>query len=113
MDKLREQQLTQRTTRRPCEYNYTNADVNSKAYNPNTGYQFEYPVNWTGDPSTNKVIGLRRISYKPTSVNLAFNFHIQAVAAVPAVPAVVDPGDVTTPAVEAVPAVFVDIDNPI
>ena len=48
---------------------------------------------------------MRRISYKPTSVNLAFNFHIQAVAAVAAV---TDPstGDVTTP---AVPAVFVDV----
>ena len=105
MDRLRETQLTQRATRRPYEYNYTNADVNNNAYDPSRGYQFEYPVNWTGDPSTNKVIGLRRISYKPASVNLAFNFHIRAAAAVPAV---IDP-ETGTEISPAVPVVYVDI----
>ena len=76
MDRLKETQLTQRATRRPCEYNYTNADVHHPDVQPSDGYQFEYPVNWTGDPSTNKVIGLRRINYKATSVNLAFSIMI-------------------------------------
>ena len=102
MDTLREQQLTKRATRRPYEYNYTNADIHQTNVQPSNGYQFEYPVNWTGDPSTNKVIGLRRISYKPTSVNLAFTFHVKiadAIAAVPAVEEVTDPetGAVITP----------------
>ena len=77
MDKLREQQLTQRATRRPCEYNYTNADIHNPNVQPSDGYQFEYPVNWAGDPSTHKVIGLRRINYKATSVNIAFNFVVK------------------------------------
>ncbi|MBR4625540.1 MAG: hypothetical protein IKO56_08410 [Alphaproteobacteria bacterium] len=76
MDRLRETQLTQRATRRPCEYNYTNADIHSVNVQPGEGYQFEYPVNWAGDPSTNKVIGLRRISYKPTSVNIALEIKV-------------------------------------
>ena len=76
MDRLRETQLTQRATRRPCEYNYTNADIHSLDVQPSDGYQFEYPVNWAGDPSTNKVIGLRRISYKPASINLAFDIDV-------------------------------------
>lgn len=77
MDKLREQQLTQRATRRPCEYNYTNADIHNQNVQPSDGYQFEYPVNWAGDPSTHKVIGLRRINYRATSVNIAFNFVVK------------------------------------
>ena len=100
MDTLREQQLTRRATRRPYEYNYTNADIHQTNVQPSDGYQFEYPVNWTGDPSTNKVIGLRRISYKPTSVNLAFEFKVKLTDAVPAV---TDPstGTETSPAVPA------------
>ena len=77
MDRLKEQQLTQRATRRPCEYNYTNADIHNPNVQPSYGYQFEYPVNWAGDPSTHKVIGLRRINYRATSVNIAFNFVVQ------------------------------------
>ena len=76
MHSLKERQLTVRASRRPCEYNYTNADIHTQDASPSDGYQFKYPVNWTGDPSTQKVIGLRRISYKPTSINLAFNFII-------------------------------------
>lgn len=76
MDRLKEQQLTQRATRRPCEYNYTNADIHNANVQPSDGYQFEYPVNWAGDPSTHKVIGLRRINYRATSVNIAFNFVV-------------------------------------
>ena len=76
MDRLKETQLTQRASRRPCEYNYTNADIHHEDVQPADGYQFEYPVNWTGDPSTHKVIGLRRINYKAPSVNLAFEFQI-------------------------------------
>ena len=77
MDILKERQLTRRATRRPCEYNYTNADIHNPNVHPSDGYQFEYPVNWTGDPSTNKIIGLRRINYKATSVNIAFNFVVE------------------------------------
>ena len=76
MDKLKESQLTQRATRRPCEYNYTNADIHTTDVSPSDGYQFEYPVNWTGDQSTHKVIGLRRINYKAPSINLVFAFDI-------------------------------------
>ena len=76
MHTLKEKQLTVRASRRPCEYNYTNADIHEHDVSPSEGYQFKYPVNWTGDPSTQKVIGLRRISYKPTSINLSFNFII-------------------------------------
>jgi hypothetical protein len=77
MHTLKEKQLTLRASRRPCEYNYTNADIHAQDVSPSEGYQFKYPVNWTGDPSTQKVIGLRRISYKPTSINLAFDFIIR------------------------------------
>ena len=73
MDTLKERQLTLRASRRPIEYNYTNADIHNINSDPSEGYQFEYPVNWAGDPSTQKVIGIRRISYKPTSVNIALN----------------------------------------
>jgi flagellar basal body rod protein FlgB len=79
MDGLREKQLTVRASRRPIEYNYTNADVYNIFSEPAEGYQFEYPVNWAGDPSTQKVIGIRRINYKPTSVNIAFNVIAQIV----------------------------------
>ena len=72
MDTLKERQLTIRASRRPIEYNYTNADVHHADTTESSGYQFEYPVSWTGDQSTQKVIGVRRISYKPTSVNIAF-----------------------------------------
>ena len=76
MDKLKESQLTQRASRRPCEYNYTNADIARQNAQPSDGYQFEYPVNWTGDPSRNKVIGLRRINYIPTVIRLSFQIVI-------------------------------------
>ena len=75
MDRLKERQLTTRATRRPVEYNYTNADYSASS-EPHRGYQFEYPVNWTGDQSTQKVIGIRRISYKPTSIDLAVTFKV-------------------------------------
>ena len=76
MDMLREKQLTVRATKRPVEYNYTNADIHHHETEPCDGYQLEYPVNWTGDPSTNKVIGIRRIDYKPTSLDIAVRFSI-------------------------------------
>ena len=76
MESLKEKQLTLRASRRPVEYNYTNADIHHSNTTPHDGYQFEYPVNWAGDPSKNKVIGIRRISYKPTSVNIAVRFDV-------------------------------------
>ena len=76
MDVLKEKQLTLRASKRPIEYNYTNADIHHETTNEHDGYQFEYPVNWAGDPSTNKVIGIRRISYKPASIDLAFTLVV-------------------------------------
>ena len=76
MDTLKEKQLTLRASRRPVEYNYTNADIHHQNTTPHDGYQFEYPVNWAGDPSTHKVIGIRRINYKPTSVSIAFRLDV-------------------------------------
>ena len=76
MDVLKEKQYTLRATKRPVEYNYTNADIHHTDTNPSDGYQFEYPVNWTADQSTNKVIGIRRINYKPTSLDIAFKITI-------------------------------------
>ena len=55
---------------------YTNADIHHANTTPHDGYQFEYPVNWAGDPSKNKVIGIRRINYKPTSVDIAVRFKV-------------------------------------
>ena len=77
MDRLKEHQLTLRASRRPVEYNYTNADIHHVRTTPSAGYQFEYPLNWTGDASTQKVIGLRRISYKPSSIDVAFTFRVE------------------------------------
>ena len=77
MELLKEKQLTLRASRRPVEYNYTNADIHHQDTTPHDGYQFEYPVNWAGDPSTNKVIGIRRINYKPTSIDLAVRFAVE------------------------------------
>ena len=77
MEILREKQLTLRASRRPVEFNYTNADIHHQNTDPHDGYQFEYPVNWAGDPSTNKVIGIRRISYKPTSIDFAVRFAVK------------------------------------
>jgi hypothetical protein len=77
MDRLKEHQLTIRATRRPIEFNYTNADIHHINTEPHRGYQFEYPVQWTGDQSTQKVIGIRRISYKPSSIDLAVTFIIE------------------------------------
>ena len=76
MESLKEKQLTLRASRRPVEYNYTNADIHHVNTTPHDGYQFEYPVNWAGDPSRNKVIGIRRINYKPTSVDIVVRFHV-------------------------------------
>ena len=76
MEVLKEKQLTLRASKRPIEYNYTNADIHHENTNEHDGYQFEYPVNWAGDPSTNKVIGIRRISYKPASIDLAFTLTV-------------------------------------
>ena len=76
MDTLKERQLTVRASKRPVEYNYTNADIHHVDTEPHTGYQFEYPLKWSGDQSTNKVIGIRRISYKPTSIDLAVRFTV-------------------------------------
>ena len=56
MDVLKEKQYTLRATKRPVEYNYTNADIHHQTTTPSDGYQFEYPVNWTADQSTNKVM---------------------------------------------------------
>ena len=61
MDRLKEKQLTNRASRRPIEFNYTNADIHHIDTEPHIGYQFEYPIHWTGDQSTQKVIGIRRI----------------------------------------------------
>ena len=88
MNGLKERQLTTRASRRPIEYNYTNADIHHDDAEPHSGYQFEYPIHWTGDQSTNKVIGIRRISYKPTSIDLAVTFKVQ-----------VEEGDITLPVV--------------
>lgn len=77
MERLKEKQLTLRASRRPVEYNYTNADIHHVNTTPHDGYQFEYPVNWAGDPSTNKVIGIRRINYKPTSVEIGVQFAVE------------------------------------
>ena len=77
MESLKEKQLTLRASRRPVEYNYTNADIHHENTTPHDGYQFEYPVNWAGDPSTHKVIGIRRINYKPTSVDIGIRFAVQ------------------------------------
>lgn len=77
MDMLKERQLTVRASRRPVEYNYTNADIHHTDTNPSDGYQFEYPVNWTADQSTQKVIGIRRISYKPSSLDIAFRITVE------------------------------------
>ena len=74
---LKEKQLTQRATKRPVEYNYTNADIHHQDTTPADGYQFEYPVNWTADQSTNKVIGIRRINYKPTSIDIVFSITVE------------------------------------
>ena len=71
---LKEKQFTVRASRRPVEYNYTNEDIHKQ--NSYDGYRFEYPVNWAADQSKNKVIGIRRISYKPTSVNLSFQLIV-------------------------------------
>jgi hypothetical protein len=76
MDTLKERQLTVRASKRPVEYNYTNADIHHNNTEPHSGYQFEYPLRWTGDQSTQKVIGIRRISYKPTSIDLAVRFTV-------------------------------------
>lgn len=80
MDTLKERQLTIRASRRPIEYNYTNADVHHADTTESSGYQFEYPVSWTGDQSTQKVIGVRRISYKPTSVDIAFIVTVREIS---------------------------------
>ena len=77
MDILKEKQLTLRASRRPIEYNYTNADIHHSNTTPDQGYQFPYPVKWTSDQSTQKVIGIRRISYKPSSVNIAFDLILR------------------------------------
>lgn len=74
---LKEKQLTVRASRRPVEYNYTNSDIHHADTTPQAGYQFEYPVNWTGDPSTMKVIGIRRIQYIPTSIDINFTIDIE------------------------------------
>ena len=76
MDHLKEKQLTLRASRRPVEYNYTNADIHHIDTSPHVGYQFEYPLSWSSNPSTQKVIGIRRISYKPTSIDLAVRFIV-------------------------------------
>ena len=77
MDILKEKQLTLRASRRPIEYNYTNADIHHSNTTPDQGYQFPYPVKWTSDQSTQKVIGIRRISYKPSSVNIVFRLTVE------------------------------------
>ena len=79
MDTLKERQLTVRASRRPIEYNYTNADIHHMNANAHEGYQFEYPVSWTGDQSTQKVIGIRRINYKPASLDIAFTITVDDV----------------------------------
>ena len=76
MDTLKERQLTVRASRRPIEYNYTNADIHHMNASAHEGYQFEYPVSWTGDQSTQKVIGIRRINYKPASLDIAFTITV-------------------------------------
>ena len=76
MDILREKQLTVRATKRPVEYNYTNADIHHQDTTAADGYQVEYPLKWCSDQSINKVIGIRRINYKPTSINLACDLII-------------------------------------
>ena len=81
MDILKEKQLTLRASRRPIEYNYTNADIHHSNTTPDQGYQFPYPVKWTSDPSTQKVIGIRRISYKPASLNVVFRLTVDNVNA--------------------------------
>lgn len=81
MDILKEKQLTLRASRRPIEYNYTNADIHHSNTTPDQGYQFPYPVKWTSDPSTQKVIGIRRISYKPASLNVIFRLTVEDVEA--------------------------------
>ncbi len=70
MELFSEKQITRRAPIRPLEANYVNADV--KDLDSDDGYQLQFPQNWASHGSTNKVIGIRRLLYKPFAGNLRF-----------------------------------------
>lgn len=65
---LTEKQSTHRSPMRPVEVSYVSSDATEVP----EGYQFNFPVGWTSQQSTNKMIGLRRLKYTPCAATISF-----------------------------------------
>ncbi len=82
MDYVTEKESTKRAPMRPVEANYVNADIHNIAdindtdvFNPQTGFQFTFPSKWATYPSSNKLVGIRRLSYYPCAMNVGFTIY--------------------------------------
>ena len=67
--------LSNRVSAKTIEETYTENDV-TNSYQPDIGYQFDYPQRWLNDESDFKAIGIRRLHMVPTSHVFTININI-------------------------------------
>ena len=63
-----EKQFTNNASRLPVEEIYTSVDLDKgQEWDPNLGFNFQYPQRWVSDRSQKKAIGVRRLKVTPSS----------------------------------------------
>lgn len=72
-----EKQFTTTASEYAIEEVYTNLDIpQNELYIPREGFTFRYPQRWLSDPSTNKVVGIRKLSITPTRHIITYMIEI-------------------------------------
>ncbi len=75
MEFMSERTITDNAPLRPLEAIYVNSDV--KDLDGSDGFQLTFPRAWASHPSTNKIIGIRRLNYwAPSTMNMSFQVWI-------------------------------------
>mgnify|MGYP000822038064 CR=1 FL=1 len=63
-----EKQFTKNASKLPVEEIYTSVDLDrGQEWDPNLGFNFQYPQRWVSDRSQKKAIGIRRLQVTPSA----------------------------------------------
>ena len=66
-----EKQFTKNASKLPVEEIYTSVDLDrGQEWDPNLGFNFQYPQRWVSDRSHKKAIGIRRLQVTPSAHNI-------------------------------------------
>lgn len=70
-----EKQFTKNASKLPVEEIYTSVDLDrGQEWDPNLGFNFQYPQRWVSDRSQKKAIGIRRLQVTPSAHNIELGF---------------------------------------